>query len=74
MVQKQRQRQRIVLVHNLVKVLERAQSLRSTMRAAVQEHRFADAVTSYTRAFTALQARTSMQLSAINDIRDSLPK
>ena len=44
------------------------------MQHAIRERRFADAVTAYTRAYNELQARTSMQLSAINDIRDSLPK
>ena len=40
-VQRQRQRQRLVVVHNMVKVLERGQSLRSTMQAAIRDRRFA---------------------------------
>lgn len=73
-VQRQRLRQRAVLIHEMVTVLERAQSLRSTMQTAIKDRRFADAVSAYTRAYTELQGKKSQRLSAINDIRASLPK
>jgi len=73
-IQRQRTLQRILIVDEMVKVLQRAQALRSTMQKAVEKRRFADAVTAYTHAHKELQAEHSKRLSAVNAIRNSLPQ
>ena len=70
----QRQRQRLVSLRHLVAVLARAQALRTSMQQAVRERRLDDAVQAYTNMHRELCGKSELRLSAINDIRDSLPK